>query len=277
MTPHTLNCQGRLLDLSKPVVMGILNATPDSFYVGSRIKTIDAALRKAEQMLTEGAILLDVGGASSRPGAVEVPEQEEHRRVVPLINALHEAFPEALISVDTWRASVAEAAVGAGASIINDISAGRLDEAFLETVARLHVPYILMHMQGDPTNMQQKPTYNDVVTGVLDFFIAQTSRLRALGIGDIVIDPGFGFGKTIEHNYTLLAQLSTFHTVLQLPMLVGLSRKSMIWKTLDISPEQALNGSTALHMAALERGAHILRVHDVREAVETVRLWAMLS
>ncbi|MCY7330629.1 MAG: dihydropteroate synthase [Saprospiraceae bacterium] len=274
----------RLLDLTRPVVMGILNVTPDSFFDGGRYTTIDDVLHQAEKMLQAGAVLLDIGGASSRPGATEITEDEELKRVLPAIEALTKHFPEALLSIDTWRGQVALSAVEAGAHIINDISAGRLDAAMYPTLKAIHedrqlgpVPYILMHMQGRPATMQQAPVYTDVVTEVLDFFIAEVGRLRALGVTDIILDPGFGFGKTVEQNYQLLRQLSTFSQVLGLPVLAGLSRKSMICKVLKVNPEHALNGTTALHIVALQQGAKILRVHDVREAVEVIRLWEMLA
>lgn len=274
----SLNCRGQLLDLRRPHIMGILNATPDSFFAGSRAQALDAALRRAEQMVAEGADILDVGGASSRPGAAEVPPEEERARVVPIIEALTRAYPLVPVSIDTWRASVAEAALDAGASILNDISAGSLD-ADLYAVAARHpdVPYILMHMQGRPETMQQAPEYSDVVTEVLDFFIREMACLRAMGVYQIVLDPGFGFGKTVAHNYALLRNLQVFERVCECPVLAGVSRKSMINKVLNIRAEQALNGTTALHMAALQNGALLLRVHDVREAVEVVQLHAALS
>ena len=276
--------RSRLLDLTRPVVMGILNVTPDSFFDGGRYTTIDDVLHQAEKMLQAGAVLLDIGGASSRPGATEITEDEELKRVLPAIEALAKHFPEALLSIDTWRGQVALSAVEAGVHLINDISAGRLDATMYPTLKAIHedrqlgpVPYILMHMQGRPATMQQAPVYTDVVTEVLDFFIAEVGRLRALGVTDIILDPGFGFGKTVEQNYQLLRQLSTFSQVLGLPVLAGLSRKSMICKVLKVNPEHALNGTTALHIVALQQGAKILRVHDVREAVEVIRLWEMLA
>jgi dihydropteroate synthase len=272
-----LNCRGNLLDLRQPQLMGILNVTPDSFYTGSRQQDSDQLLRQAEQMLKAGAAMLDIGGASSRPGAAVVPEAEELERTIPAITAIVRHFPEVLISIDTWRAGVARAALEAGAVLVNDISAGRLDPALHDTVAAGKAPYILMHMQGDPSTMQQAPQYEDVVLDVLDFFIAAVARLREKGIHDIILDPGFGFGKTVEHNFTLLKNLHVFHTVLDLPVLAGISRKSMICKVLGIAPDAALNGTTALHMVALQQGARILRVHDVREAREAIRLWEMLA
>lgn len=275
--PYALNCRGRLLDLSSPVVMGILNVTPDSFFSGSRVGDADALLRQAETMLSEGAAILDIGGASSRPGAATVPEDEEMRRVLPAIERVLKNFPDAILSVDTWRASVAQQAVDAGAAIVNDISAGRFDARLYEAVADLGCPYILMHLQGTPDTMQRDPQYTDVVQEVLDFFIAEVGKLRALGVRDIVLDPGFGFGKTVAHNYALLRNLHVFGSVLGLPLLAGISRKSMICKVLGVPPEQALNGTTALHVVALQQGARILRVHDVREAVEVIRLYEQLG
>lgn len=269
---QTINCKGKLLDLSRPLVMGILNVTPDSFFDGGKYPGETAILQQAEKMLLEGADILDIGGASSRPGASVLNEHTELERVVPVVDAIRAKFPEAILSVDTWRASVAKAAINAGASIVNDISASSLDPNLLETVADLDVPYVLMHMQGTPDTMQQNPHYTDVVTEVLDFFIQKIEVLRGLGVKDIVMDPGFGFGKTIEHNFTLLKNLHVFQDVLGLPLLVGLSRKSMICKPLNIKPSEALNGTTALHVLALQQGANILRVHDVREAMEVVRL-----
>lgn len=273
-----LNCKGRLLDLSNPVVMGILNVTPDSFYDGGRLSDPDTVLYQAEKMLTEGAAILDIGGASTRPGAGEVPEAEEMKRVIPAIVAVKRQLPEVLISVDTWRASVAREALAAGACILNDISAGKLDaEMYPLAGASSGVPYILMHMQGVPQNMQQAPVYEDVVQEVLDFFIAEVGRLRAFGVTDIILDPGFGFGKTVAHNFQLLKNLGVFSSVLNLPVLAGISRKSMICKVLQVKPENALNGTTALHIVALQQGAKILRVHDVREAREVIRLWQELG
>lgn len=272
----TLNCRGTLLSLQSPQVMGILNVTPDSFFDGGRYTRQDALLRQAEQMLKEGASILDIGGMSSRPGAEIISVEEELQRVLPAIEALHQAFPEAILSIDTIRGRVAEEAVGAGAAIVNDISAGAFDESMYPTVARLQVPYILMHMKGSPKTMQDNPDYEDVVQTVLDFFIAEVGKLRALDVHDIVLDPGFGFGKTVEHNYQLLKQMHLFK-ILDLPLLAGLSRKSMINKVLKTKPEHALNGTTALNMVALQQGAKILRVHDVRPAMEAVKLWQQLE
>lgn len=272
----TLNCRGKLVDLSVPGVMGILNVTPDSFFDGGRYNEVDAALFHAERMLEEGVWCIDVGGMSSRPGAEILTPEVELSRVEPVIAAIAARFPDALISVDTVHGPVARSAVECGASIINDISAGRIDPEILEVVADLKVPYVLMHMQGVPGNMQVNPQYQDVVTEILDFFIAEVGRLRKMGVGDILLDPGFGFGKTLEDNYRLLQHLHVFK-ITGLPILAGLSRKSMVYRPLGIDPEAALNGTTALHMVALQQGAKILRAHDVRAAVEVIRLWQMLE
>jgi dihydropteroate synthase len=268
----TLNCGSRLLDISKPIVMGILNTTPDSFFEGSRVSGETAILQCAERMITEGVSILDIGGMSSRPGAAIIDEAEEMRRVLPAIEAVRKAFPKVIISVDTIRANVARAAVAAGASIVNDISAGNLDEKMFVTVAELGIPYILMHMKATPKTMQEEANYDDIVPEILDFFIQKIGILRGLGVKDIVIDMGFGFGKTIPQNYELLRKLSVFK-MLECPILVGVSRKTMIWKLLDITPDYALNGTTAAHMLALLNGAKILRVHDVKEAVQTIKIF----
>jgi len=256
--------------------MGILNVTPDSFFDGGKYKTEKAVLRRVEEMMQEGAAIIDVGGVSSRPGSEDVSELEELGRVIPAIRLIAENFPEVILSVDTFRARVAEASVEAGAAMINDISAGRFDGKMYETLARLSVPYVLMHMQGQPKNMQQNPSYEDVVQEVLDFFIGKLGILRELGIKDILLDVGFGFGKTLEHNYRLLKDLHIFK-ILEQPLLVGLSRKSMICKLLNIKPVAALNATTALNLVALQQGAKILRVHDVREAVEVIETWKQLE
>lgn len=273
----SINCRGRLLDLSQPHVMGILNTTPDSFYDGGQLPTPEAVLRQAEQMLTDGATMLDIGGASSRPKSVVVPVEEELRRTIPAIEIILKYFPETLISIDTWRAAVAREALAAGASIINDISAGSMDPAyypFLGALPEKNVPYILMHMQGSPQTMQESPQYEDIVSEVLDFFITEIKKLRALGVQDILLDPGFGFGKTVAHNYTLLKHICTFEQVTDCPVLAGLSRKSMICKVLNVSPKDALNGTTALHVLALQQGVRILRVHDVKPAIEVIKIAA---
>lgn len=250
--------------------MGILNATPDSFHAPSRVG-VDDALRAADRMIVEGARMIDIGGASSRPGAEEVTAQEELHRVLPVIQAVHARFPEALLSIDTCRSAVAREAVAAGAGMVNDISAGTFDPAMLAAVAALHVPYIAMHMQGTPRTMQQDPRYTDVTGEVAYFLSARLNAARAAGITDVVIDPGFGFGKTTAHNYALLRGLASI-VALDAPVLVGLSRKRMINDVLGTTPEQALNGTTALNTIALLKGAAILRVHDVKEAVQCTRL-----
>lgn len=267
-----INCKGKLIDLSEPKIMGILNATPDSFYEGSRLKTLDAALKKAEEMLKFGADFLDVGGMSTRFDSDEVSEEEELKRVVLLIEKISREFPESLISIDTYRSKVAKESVEAGAAIVNDISAGSLDENMFKTVAKLQVPYILMHMQGTPKNMQKNPVYEDVVLEINHFFSQKINELYALGVNDIILDPGFGFGKTVEHNYQLLANLDLIGEG-RLPILAGVSRKSMIYNVLNISPSESLNGTTVVNTLALQKGAAILRVHDVKEAKEVTQLW----
>ncbi|WP_025145563.1 dihydropteroate synthase [Pedobacter jeongneungensis] len=268
---QSLNIKGRLIDLSRPKVMGILNITPDSFYSNSRTKTIDEALTKAAQFLNEGATFIDIGGYSSRPGAKDISTNEEIDRLVPMVEVLTKEFPEAVISIDTFRAKVAEETILAGAHIINDIASGDMDEKMFETVAQLQVPYMIMHMQGTPQNMQQNPVYNNVLLEVIDYLAKKVAALKALHIHDIIIDPGFGFGKTTEHNYELLNQMEAFK-IFKLPVLVGFSRKGMIYKTLGTTAAEALNGTTILNTIALQKGAGILRVHDVKEAVECVRL-----
>ena len=267
----TLNCKGRLLVADKPLVMGIINATPDSFYAGSRQNTVDGILQQAEAMLQQGADILDIGGQSSRPGSMPIGEDEELNRVVDGIVAIHDRFPDAFISIDTYYSRVAKEAVAAGACIVNDISAGSMDENMFATVASLRVPYVLMHMLGTPQTMQQSPHYENVTKDVLDFFIAKIDLLKKEGISDIIIDPGFGFGKTIAHNFELLRQLSVFKLI-DHPLLLGISRKSTIYKTLGITAEEALNGTTVLNTIGLMNGANILRVHDVKEAREAIQL-----
>jgi dihydropteroate synthase len=259
-----------------PLIMAIINVTPDSFYSGSRVVLENQALILAEKHISEGADILDIGGMSTRPGAEIVTEQEELDRVLPVIAAIKQNWPEVVLSIDTYRAPVASAAVASGAALVNDVSAGALDSDLLQTVAKLQVPYILMHMQGTPQTMQIKPEYESVTSTVHQFFEEKLKLLRALGIKDIWLDPGFGFGKTVEQNFQLLRDLEHF-TDLDCPLLVGLSRKSMIYKTLGVTAEEALNGTTALHMAALMHGAQVLRVHDVGAAHEVVRLAAALK
>ncbi|OWY22084.1 dihydropteroate synthase [Sphingobacteriales bacterium UPWRP_1] len=268
----TLNCGGKLLDLTKPAIMGILNVTPDSFYDGGRYLSGQAYLHRAEQLLAEGASVIDIGGMSTRPGAGIISTDEELKRVMPVVEAVCQRFPDAIVSIDTVREQVATAAVQAGAGMVNDVSAGNLDAGLLPAVAKLQVPYVLMHMQGTPQTMQQNPQYQQVTEEVMQFIIAKLAFLRSLGITDIVLDPGLGFGKTVQQNYRLLKDLPVF-ALAGLPVLVGLSRKSMVCRVLGISPADALNGSTALHMLALLNGASLLRVHDVKEAKEVIALF----
>jgi dihydropteroate synthase len=271
-TTLSINCGGTLLSLDKPRVMGILNVTPDSFYDGGKYTSDRAIMNQVERMLSEGADLIDVGGMSSRPGAVLIDEELEVKRVIPVVRGILAHFPNTLISVDTIRSSVAREAAAAGAVMINDISAGKFDAKMCSTVAELQLPYVLMHMQGSPEDMQHNPEYSQVTVEVLDFFIQKLGELRALGVKDVILDPGFGFGKTVDHNYQLLTNLSAF-SMLDCPVLAGLSRKSMICKVLEVNPSKALNGTTALHMVALQNGARLLRVHDVKEARETISLF----
>lgn len=268
---YTLNCKGRLVLLDEPCVMGIINVTPDSFVSASRKMNIDEALRKAEQMIKDGVTFIDIGGQSTRPGSKLISVEEELQRVIPIIEAIAKTFPDIIISIDSFYAAVAKSAIEAGAHIVNDISAGKLDPEMLSTVARLQVPYIAMHMKETPQNMQQYAVYEDVVKEVLDYCIERLNICRKAGIKDVIIDPGFGFAKTIEHSFKILKNLSVFH-MLECPLLVGLSRKYMIYKTLGITPEEALNGTTVLQTLALSQDAHILRTHDVKEAVEAIIL-----
>lgn len=268
----TLNCKGRVLAIDKPLVMGIINVTPDSFYAGSRNSDQSAVLRIAEQMLGEGADILDLGGQSTRPGSILVDSEEELQRIIGPIEAIHRHYPDAIISIDSFYSRVAKAAVEAGARIVNDTSAGSMDPQIIPIVAELRVPYVLMHMKGMPGNMQTSPTYEDVTREVLDFLIQKKASLQKAGITDIIIDPGFGFGKTAAHNFELLRNLSVFN-IMQSPLLLGISRKSTISKTLGVTTEQALNGTTVLNTIGLMQGASILRVHDVKEAREAVTLY----
>lgn len=268
----TINCRGKLLDLSTPKVMGILNVTPDSFYDGGAHSSDGGVLKHVEQMLKDGASIIDVGGMSSRPGAEIISVKDELLRVIPVLDKIVEHFPHCIISIDTIRAKVAEDALALGAHIINDISAGRFDADMLATVARFKAPFILMHMQGLPADMQQNPQYENVLLEVYDFFRERITACKAAGIIDTILDPGFGFGKSVEHNYTLLRELRYFEN-LHLPILAGLSRKSMICKVLKVNPENALNGTTAANMLALVNGANLLRVHDVKEAVQAVEIF----
>ncbi len=267
-----MNAGGKLIDLSTPKVMGILNITPDSFYDGGRHHTVTAALAQADRLLTEGADMLDIGAYSSRPGAADVSAAEESDRLLPVIEAISSHFPEAVLSIDTFRATVARAGIAAGAHIINDISGGTLDDKMFATIADLQVPYILMHMRGTPNTMQRLTDYGGDVTGEVSlFFGRQVATLRQMGVRDIILDPGLGFAKTLEQNYELLSRLETLH-VHELPILGAISRKSMIYKKLGIKPDDALNGTTVLNTVMLMKGVHILRVHDVKAAKEAIAL-----
>ena len=272
----TLNCKGRLLVVADPIVMGIINVTPDSFYSGSRMSSVDQALFLAEKMLSEGATILDIGGQSTRPGSKLLLKEEELTRVIPVIKAISEAFPDAYISIDTFYHQVAKEAIEAGACIINDISGGTMDVEMIPNAGSLRVPYIAMHIKGTPANMQTLANYYDVTKEVLDFFVKKIEECRLAGILDVIIDPGFGFAKNIDHNFSLLKNLSTLK-ILQKPILAGLSRKSTVYKTLEITPEESLNGTTVLNTVALQNGANILRVHDVKAAKEAITLLKKLS
>ena len=267
----TLNCNGILIDTTLPKVMGILNITPDSFFDGGKYKNEKDILTQTEKMLLEGATFIDVGAYSSRPGATHISEEEELKRIVPVVNLLVKKFPEIIISLDTFRSKIAQETIQAGAAIINDISGGQMDANMFKTVANLNVPYILMHMLGTPQNMQKNPTYNNVITDITTFFATQIHQLRQLKLNDVVIDVGFGFGKTIPHNFEILKNLSLFKN-LEVPILAGISRKSMLYKTLDISAQEALNATTSANTIALLNGANILRVHDVKEASEAITI-----
>ena len=272
----TLNCKDKLLVLDQPLVMGIINITPDSFYQGSRFLSKKEILHQAEKMIDEGADILDIGGQSTRPGSEQISADEELKRVIGNIEAVHKNFPDVIISIDTYYSKVANDAVNAGAGIVNDISAGNMDVEMLGIVAALKVPYVAMHMKGTPQTMQKDPVYENVVRETLDFFISKKDECKKAGIHDVIIDPGFGFGKTIAHNFQLLKDLSVFK-MLDAPILIGLSRKSTVYKTLGVGVEEALNGTTVLNTIALMNGATILRVHDVKEAKEAVKLWRMVN
>ena len=267
----SLNCRGKIISINNPLVMGIINATPDSFYEGHLPGGPEKIVEIADSMLAAGADILDIGGQSSRPGSSRIEAAEEITRVVPVIASIHKRLPEALISVDTYYSEVAEACLNAGACIINDISAGNMDDRMIPMVAGFRAPYICMHMQGNPTTMQLEPKYENVVKEVLDFFIYKIAECREAGIKDIIIDPGFGFGKNATHNFELLKNLSVFK-MLEKPILTGLSRKTTIYRTLNVDVSEALNGTTVLNTLALQNGADILRVHDVKEAKEVVLL-----
>jgi dihydropteroate synthase len=272
-----INVGGKLLDLRVPRVMGILNITPDSFYKGSRYNTDEEIIMAATRMIKDGADILDIGGYSSRPGAADIQGDEESRRVLKAIKIIRREFPDAVISVDTFRAEIArEAVLGCGAQIINDISGGDGDGEMFGTIEKLNVPYILMHMQGNPRTMQLKPVYDDIVADILKWLGERIFKLKSLGVKDIIIDPGFGFGKTMEQNFEILRGLADF-SIAGLPLLAGMSRKSMIWKTLELSADEALNGTAVLNTIALVKGADILRVHDVKEAVQAIRLFEKIQ
>lgn len=266
-----ISCKGKLIDLTTPKIMGILNLTPDSFYDGGLYNNTDSALAQTEKMLLEGATFIDIGGASSKPGTVEISIDEELARVLPVLEEIHKKFPETIISIDTYRSDVAKKAVEAGAAMVNDISGGNLDAKMLKTVGMLGVPYVAMHMLGKPENMQDKPSYNNILTHIRSFFASKIDTAHKAGIHDIIIDPGFGFGKNLEHNYSLLKNLSSIQ-IHGIPMLIGVSRKSMIHKLLQIEVTDALIGTTVLNTVALLQGTQILRVHDVKEAHQAVQL-----
>jgi dihydropteroate synthase len=270
--PRFINVRGNLIDLSVPKVMGIINVTPDSFYKGSRVTTEDEIIKTALHMIEDGADILDVGGYSSRPGAAEVRPDEERSRVINALKLISRELPDAVISIDTFRSEIAmEAVLEYGAGVINDISGGDADKKMFSVVEKIQVPYIMMHMQGVPGTMQENPVYDDIVADILRWFGERIFRLQSMGVNDIIIDPGFGFGKTTAHNFRMLRYLGDF-SIVGLPLLVGFSRKSMIWKTLGITPDEALNGTSVLNTVALMNGADILRVHDVKEAVQAVKL-----
>ena len=268
----TLNCKGKLLILDRPMVMGILNMTPDSFYTGHLDKSTDEIIGVVAQMIEDGADIIDIGGQTTKPGSRRLSADEELKRIIPVIEQIQLKFPSTILSVDTFESKVAKVSVDAGVSIINDISSGEMDLKMYETVAELQVPYICMHMQGTPETMQQNPVYEDAVKDILDYFIKKINVLQKAGIKDIIIDPGFGFGKTVEHNFKLLKELNLFN-ILQKPILAGISRKSFIYKTLQLTPDHSLNGTTVLNTLALQKGASFLRVHDVKEATQAVRLF----
>ena len=272
----TLNCRGRLLVINEPIVMGIINVTPDSFYAGSRVSMTDDIIDQVTRMIAEGATIIDVGGQSTRPGSKHVAAEEELKRVLPAIEAIKGMSKEIFISIDTFYANVAGESILAGADIVNDISSGDMDAEMISTVAKLNVPYVSMHMQGTPQTMQVNPQYNNLVPDLLDYFIKKMEVCKAAGINDVIIDPGFGFGKTIQQNFELLRKFSAFK-IFEKPLLAGLSRKGTIYKTLGITAEDALNGTTVLNTFALQNGANILRVHDVKEAVEAITLFKKYS
>ena len=273
----SLQINGQLIMLDQPIVMGILNLTPDSFYDGGRYPSEKAALQRAEEILVQGAMIIDIGAVSTRPGAMEVSAEAEIERLLPAVKAIRKRFPDVVLSIDSYRSEVIFRIAGeTGDCIVNDISGGTMDAQMFETVAKLRLPYILMHMQGTPQTMQQNPAYQDIINDILLDLSEKVNTLKLLGVNDIIIDPGFGFGKNLEHNYELLNRLDSFR-LFELPLLVGLSRKTMIWKLLEITPWESLNGTTVLNTLALMGGADILRVHDVREAMEAIRLVSKLK
>ncbi len=271
-----INCKGKLIDLSSPKVMGILNSTPDSFYDGGKFNSDTEILGQTEKMLSEGATFIDIGAYSSRPNAQHISEEKELKRAVPVIELLIKEFPDILISIDTFRSKVALECINSGACIVNDISAGSIDSDMFSMIAKLQVPYIIMHMQGTPQNMQQTPHYNDIIHEIIFYFSTKINQLRALGVNDIIIDVGFGFGKTLEQNYKLLNELALFKN-LELPILTGVSRKSMLYKVLNTTPDKALNATTIANTIALLNGTTILRVHDVKEANEAIKIVQFLK
>ncbi len=272
----TINCRGDLIELSKPLVMGILNVTPDSFYDGGKYRNEKAILNQVDKMLTEGATFVDVGAYSSRPGAAAISSEEELRRILPIVQLIVKEFPESILSIDTFRSEIVVQCLDAGAAMINDISAGKLDDQMLTTIAEYKVPYIMMHMKGTPQSMKEQTEYENLLEDILYYFSERIAAARTLGIHDIIIDPGFGFSKTVEQNYQLLGSLELFQTF-NVPILAGLSRKSMIYKVLESTAKLALNGTSALNMLALTKGATILRVHDVKEAMECIKLYEQLK
>lgn len=270
----TLNCKGKIISLERPLVMGIINATPDSFFEGHLNDSNDNIIKRVGQMIADGADMIDIGGQSTKPGSERVELEEEIKRVIPYIEMIHQHFQHCIISIDTYFSKVAQLAVESGASIVNDISAGNFDKNMIEIVGKLKVPYICMHMQGSPETMQKNPQYQNITKEVLDFFIEKIQQCKKANIQDIIIDPGFGFGKTIEHNFTLLREMESLK-ILNLPILAGLSRKGMIYKSLNASANEALNGTSVLNTLALNNGASILRVHDVKEAKEAITLFQL--
>ena len=272
----TINCNGNLIDLSSPKVMGILNVTPNSFYDGGKHNDEKSILSQVEKMLDEGATFIDIGGYSSKPNAEFVSEKEELQRLIPIIQKIIYEFPNVILSVDTFRSKIAKEAIENGAAIVNDISAGNIDDTMFQTIAELQVPYIMMHMKGTPQTMQTLTHYDNIIKEMMFYFSEKVAKARSLGINDILLDPGFGFAKTIQQNFEILSNLELFQ-LMDIPILVGLSRKSMIYKTLDVNAEMALNGTTTLHTVSLLKGAKIVRVHDVKEAVECIKLLKNLT